>query len=341
MQHALRSGSLQARIGADQHGQAARRCGRPGHGPDGQVRRLAVPVQVPQARGPRADVHHPQAAEGEPIVPRGGPEAHVPPPRPGSQHENAADVRTAQRGEELVHEQDHEGQRRRAALRVHDEESLRGTHGLQVPSVAGHRHAGDTRSLPRGAKHDRDAGHHGVGSPDLLGPVLHGHQRAVRLHHRAAVLALPLHPASLREQAARRGDQQDRRPAVGDARRRAQDDDREACRGERAEHVDAQDEQRHRGGGVGREEPRVRKAVGLEGRQPSQLEQGRLGHEPSPGGVPPGARRRDEGGLHPRERQTGARGRKGENEEVEGGVRPHRERFRLGGRGRRPPHRVG
>ena len=55
----------------------------------------------------------------------------------------------------------------------------------------------------------RPAEHHGPGAPASSGAVHRGHQRAVRVHHRAAGGPVPLHPPPVCQQAPAGGGQQD------------------------------------------------------------------------------------------------------------------------------------
>mmetsp|Transcript_43372 Transcript_43372/g.140687 ORF Transcript_43372/g.140687 Transcript_43372/m.140687 type:complete len:292 (-) Transcript_43372:374-1249(-) len=65
-------------------------------------------------------------------------------------------------------------------VRLHHQVSLRRPLGLQVPPLAGHRHAWRARQAARGAKHDRDAVHHRSRAPAVLRPLCPRHLRGVR-----------------------------------------------------------------------------------------------------------------------------------------------------------------
>jgi len=66
---------------------------------------------MPEESSVGEDVYSLEEAEGVFGLPRGSPEAHVTPPRPGPQHSHVTIDRIAQRGEELLHEQNYTSQR--------------------------------------------------------------------------------------------------------------------------------------------------------------------------------------------------------------------------------------
>ncbi|KAJ8535323.1 hypothetical protein ON010_g13416 [Phytophthora cinnamomi] len=208
-QHPVRPRPLQAGARPGQHGARAHRQHRQGLRAHDQVRRLALPLQAAQARRARPHVHAAQEAEGLARVPRGGAQAPVAPPVHRPQHAHAAGHRLPQRGQVELHEQGHARRRGRAALRLHHQGAVRGPPGLQVPALAGHRYARYSGPRAGGPQHHRDAGRDGAGPLAGVDPVLHGHLRAVRLHHRAAAESVREHPPAVRQQAARARVQQD------------------------------------------------------------------------------------------------------------------------------------
>mmetsp|Transcript_20762 Transcript_20762/g.49175 ORF Transcript_20762/g.49175 Transcript_20762/m.49175 type:complete len:320 (-) Transcript_20762:1371-2330(-) len=224
-QHSLRPRPLQARARAALAREEADRHGGQGLREDAQVRRLALPLQGAQASRDGPDVHDHQAQQGGPGLLGAGATAHVPPAEHRPEHAHDPGCRLSQCGQVVLHEQGDARERGGAAVRLHHEVALRGAHGLQVHALAGDRHAGRARQAARGAQHHRDAVDHRAGALALHRAVRARHLGAVRLLAGAADGALQVDPATLRQQAAARGRQQDGRALDGrPAPRRARPD---------------------------------------------------------------------------------------------------------------------
>lgn len=133
----LRQGPLQGGAGADQHGPESHRQRRPRLRPPHEVRRRALPLQDAQAGRPRTHGQDHRAPEGELRLPRAGPPAPRPPPLHRPQHPHPHHHRLPQRRQVQPHQHTHPRRRRGPALRLHHQVTLRRTHRLQVPPLAG------------------------------------------------------------------------------------------------------------------------------------------------------------------------------------------------------------
>ncbi|KAJ2357212.1 hypothetical protein H4S01_006536, partial [Coemansia sp. RSA 2610] len=326
-ERAVRQGPLQAGAGADQHGAAPDRRGGQGLRAAAQVRRLAVPLQAAQARGAGAHGDDHEAPEGLAGLPRAGA------PAPGAaavdrpQHAHADCVRVPERRQVVVHEQGDARRRRRAAVRVHDKVAVCRAHGLQVPALAGHRHARHPRPPAGGAQHHRDAVDHGAGAPARRRHVLRRPVRAVRILAARPAEPVCVDQAAVRQQAHAAGGLQDRRvQARRPAARRA--------RAGRAGHG----ARRHRRGaaqhvpGPGRHgdaQPGLREAAAAARRDEAARPAGVRRAQQAQRRAARGPRRRGAPGVHPRRRGHAPQVRRAGPRPPPAGARPR------GGRRRR------
>lgn len=209
MQRLVRPRPLQACVGPGERDQEDRRQHRQGLRQDDEVCRQPVQMQDAEAGGLGPNVHYREEAHRFALLPRRGEAA----PRALAVNQPSdADVdshRLPQRGEVLLHEHCDKRQCGRAAVRLHDQVSVRRASGLQLRPVADHRHAGYPRPSVGGQEHHRDDGDHSAGAPPRGGALLRRHLRDVWLPSGHTGSLVPLDQAALPQPAPPHPPQQD------------------------------------------------------------------------------------------------------------------------------------